>query len=140
MPTKKQTAKKADSVVMWVPPERRRSSRSGKIKRVRNPWTPDDIIILVKFVCTYGAGRYLYRIIRLWMEDRKARKIEIKIGENELRIEGGISDKSLEKKFEQFRKLIKGVTYDEIKVAIPKGARRTIPARLTNKKAETERD
>jgi hypothetical protein len=135
MPTKKLTAKEADTVVMWTPPERKPSpGGSKKIKVERNPWTPDDIIILVKFVCTYQAGKYLLELIKLWMEYRKAQRIEIKVGENELKIEGHVSDKMLEKRVSQFRELIKGATYDDIKVAIPKGANRTIPAKLADRK------
>lgn len=141
MPTKKLTVKNAAPVVMWIPPERTRSSGgSKKIKVLRNPWTPDDIIILVKFVCTYQAGKYLLELIKLWMEYRKAQRIEIKVGDNELKIEGHVSDKALEKKITQFRELIKGATYDDIKVAIPKGAKRTIPAKLTDRKAKSSED
>lgn len=142
MPTKKSTAKKAAPapLVMWTPPERKRSSGSKKIRVVRNPWTPDDIIILVKFVCTYQAGKYLLELIKLWMAYRNAQRIEIKVGENELKIEGQVSDKVLEKRITQFRELIKGATYDDIKVAIPKGAKRTIPAKLANKKTKSAED
>jgi hypothetical protein len=51
-----------------------------------------------------------------------------------LGIEGHGSDKALEKKIEQFRELIKDVTYDNIKVALPKGTRRNILAKLAAKK------
>ena len=70
---------------------------------MRNPWTPDDIVILFKFVVTYQAGKYLIELIKLWMDYRKAKKIEIKLGDCELKIEGHISNKALEKKIEQFR-------------------------------------
>lgn len=107
---------------------------------VRNPWTPDDIIILVKFVCTYQAVKYLLELIKLWMEYRKAQRIEIRVGENELKIEGHVNDKVLEKRISQFRELIKGATYDDIKVAIPKGAKRTIPAKLADRKQKRSAD
>ena len=108
-------------------------SSSKKIKVVRNPWTPDDIIILLKFVVTYQAGRYLIQLIKLWMDYRKAQKIEINVGDKELKIEESVSDKVLEKRIERFRELIKGATYDDIEVSLPKGARRNIPAKLASK-------
>lgn len=151
MPSKKPTSKKRVRVLQapagMIPrlanaPERRkptkgdskRSAGGKPIKRLRNPWTPDDIVILLKFVVTYQAGKYLIELIKLWMDYRKAQKIEIKVGDNELKIEGPVSDKVLEKRIERFRELIKGATYDDIEVVIPKGARRNIPAKLATKK------
>lgn len=100
---------------------KRSSGGSGRVKRLRNPWTPDDIVILLKFVVACQAGKYLIELIKLWMEYRKAKKIEVKMGDYELKIEGHVRDKALEKKIEQFRELIKGATYDDIEVALPKG-------------------
>ncbi len=91
-------------------------------------------MIFLKFAVTYQAGKYLIELIKLWMEHRRAQKIEIKVGDNELKIEGHVSDKVLEKKIERFRELIKGATYDDIEVALPKGARRNIPAKLADRR------
>jgi hypothetical protein len=145
-PSKKSSVKRTKIAVLIDPPvsiaslanagRRTRPKSSKKIKVVRNPWIPDDIIILIKFVLTYGAGKYLFELIKIWMEYRKAQKIEIKVGEYELKIEGQISDKAIEKKFAQFRELIKEVTYDDIKVTLPKGANRNIPAKLADRKAK----
>jgi hypothetical protein len=142
MTTKKDTAKKVapTAPVMWIPPERKRSSGSKKIRVMRNPWVPDDIIILLKFLCTYKAGKYLFELVKLWMEHRNAQRIEIKVGDAELNIEGHVSDKALEKKITRFRELIAGATYEDIKVAIPKGAKRTIPAKLADRKAKRGND
>lgn len=75
------------SVVMWAPGDRKIPARGSKrIKRVKNPWTPDDIIVLVKFVCTYQAGKYLLGLIKLWMDYRNAQRIEIKVGDHELKM------------------------------------------------------
>lgn len=38
------------------------------------------------------------------------------------------------------RELIAGATYEDIKVAIPKGAKRTIPAKLADPKAKRGND
>jgi hypothetical protein len=127
--------------VLVNPPAVRKSSgkRHGTIRGIkvmRNPWVPDDIVILLKFVLTYGAGKYLFELIKLWMEYRNAQKIEIRVGDHELKIEGRVSDKTLEKRIAQFRKLIKGATYDDIDVSLPKGANRRIPAKLADKKAK----
>lgn len=151
MPSKKPTSKKRVRVLQapagMIPrlvnaPERRSRAATGSkpIKRLRNPWTPDDIVILLKFVVTYQAGKYLIELIKLWMDYRKAQKIEIKVGDNELKIEGPVSDKVLEKRIERFRELIKGATYDDIEVTLPKGARRNIPAKLAVKKGQADKD
>jgi hypothetical protein len=121
----------------WTPAGSSRGSFPGgskSVKPVRNPWTPEDIVIFLKFAVTYQAGKYLIELIKLWMEHRRAQKIEIKVGDNELKIEGHVSDKVLEKKIERFRELIKGATYDDIEVALPKGARRNIPAKLADRR------
>lgn len=111
MPTKKETTKKAapTAPVMWIPPERKRSSGSKQIRVMRNPQTPDDIIILIKFLCTYKAGKYLLGLVKLWMEHHNAQRIEIKVGDAELKIEGHVSEKALEKKITRFRELIAGL-------------------------------
>lgn len=136
-----------EAVILIDPPARgtpvgraRKRSLGGIKGAKRNPWTPDDIVILLKFVITYQAGKYLIELVKLWMEHRKAQKIEIKVGDNELKIEGHVSDKALEKKIERFRKLIKGATYDDIEVTLPKGARRNIPAKLADKKSKRGED
>jgi hypothetical protein len=67
-------------------------------------------------------------------------QIEIKVGDNELKIEGPVSDKVLEKRIERFRELIKGATYDDIEVTLPKGARRNIPVKLATKKGQGGKD
>jgi hypothetical protein len=68
------------------------------------------------------------------MEYRNAQRIEIRAGDYELKIEGAVSDKMLEKRITQFRELISGATYDDIKVAIPKGASRKIPSKVAREK------
>jgi hypothetical protein len=120
--------------------QKRSSSIPKGIKVQRNPWVPDDIVILLKFVLTYGAGKYLFELIKLWMHHRNAQKIEIKVGDAELKIEGHISDKALEKKIVCFKELIKGATYEDIEVKLPKGAKRTIPAKLADKKTKAHKD
>ena len=61
---------------------------------------------------SYQASKYLFNLIKLWMEYRKAQRIEIKVGDCELKIEGSVSDRMLEKRISQFRELIRGATYD----------------------------
>jgi hypothetical protein len=158
MPSKKSTSKKRVRVLQapagMIPrlanaPERRKTAGAGSkrsagggkpIKRLRNPWTPDDIVILLKFGVTYQAGKYLIELVKLWMDYRKAQKIEIKVGDNELKIERPVSDKVLEKRTERFRELIKEVTYDDIEVTLPKGTRRNIPVKLATKKGQGGKD
>src|SRR6266576_1874493 len=108
----------------------------GKNTRLeRNPWLPTDIVVLMKFVCVYPAAKAMKELIKMWMEYRKAQKIEIKVGDNELKIEGSVSDRTLQKRIESFRKLIKGATADDIQVILPKGANRRIPSDKPIKKS-----
>jgi hypothetical protein len=105
-----------------------------RIRRIRNPWEPTDIIILIKFLCTYGASKAFVELVKAWMDYRKAKKLEVKVGDNELKIEGTISDRVLEKRINRFRELIEGATYDDIEVTLPKGISRKMPPKQSSKK------
>jgi hypothetical protein len=109
-------------------------TKNTRVRRIRNPWVPTDIIILIKFLCTYGASKAMVELVKAWMDYRKAKKIEIKVGDNELKIEGPISDRALEKRINRFKELIKHATYDDIEVMLPKGISRKMPPKHSNKK------
>src|SRR5882762_3329073 len=47
------------------------------VRRVRNPWVPPDIVILMKFMCTYGASKAFVELAKAWMNYRSAKRIEI---------------------------------------------------------------
>jgi hypothetical protein len=94
---------------------------------MKNPWVPPDIVILMKFVCTYGASKAMVELIKAWLEYRKAQKIEVRVGDFELKIEGPVSDKTIEKRINTFKEIIDGATYDDIDVILPKGANRRMP-------------
>jgi len=109
-------------------------TKSTRVRRMRNPWTPTDIIILMKFLCTYGASKAMVELVKAWMDYRKAKKLEVKVGDNELRIEGPISDRALEKRINRFKELITGATYDDIEVKLPEGISRKMPPKQSSKK------
>lgn len=109
------------------------------IKRVRNPWIPDDIITLLKFLLVYPAGKGFVEIVKAWMEYRNAKEIEIKVGDNKLQIKGHITEPVLKRRIETFRDLIGETTYEEIEVNLPKGAKRTIPVKLATEKTRNKK-
>jgi hypothetical protein len=65
------------------------------------------------------------------MEYRKAKRLTVKVGDNELKIEGPVSDRTLEKRINRFKELIEGATYEDIDVVLPRGVNR----KITRKKA-----
>jgi hypothetical protein len=104
------------------------------VRRLRNPWVPPDIVTLIKLMCsTYGASKAFVELVKAWMNYRSAKKIEIKVGDSELKIEGAVSDKALENRINKFKDLIRGATYDDIDVVLPKGANRRMPPRRSHK-------
>jgi len=69
-----------------------------------NPFPPDSINDLIEICATVGwLSTTVYKLLKLWIEDRKARKIIIKKGDFEIEISGGMSAKAIEKHFERFR-------------------------------------
>jgi hypothetical protein len=90
---------------------------------------PTDFVVLIKFVCTYGATKAMVDLIKAWLEYRKAKKVEVRVGDHELKIKGPVSDKALEKRINKFKELIQGAGSDDIQVILPKGANRRMPPR-----------
>ena len=78
-------------------------------------------------------------LVKAWMDYRKAKEIEIKVGDNELRIKGHVTERVLKKRIETFRDLIRGATSEDIKVTLPKGAKRRIPVKLAAEKTRSAR-
>ena len=91
-----------------------------------NPW-PSDIVSAVTFACTCIAARPIFTVIKLWIDERKARKIIIKHGEIEMHIEGGVTERMLRSRIVQFRKLVKDCSKDDIEVIIPPRLDPTLP-------------
>jgi hypothetical protein len=117
----------------YFAPRKAKSRTSETIRRVRNPWVPEDVITLVKFVCTYGATKALVELIKAWLDYRKAKKVQVKAGDYELTIEGAVSDRVLESRINKFKALIQGTANQDIKVIVPKGADPRMPPRQKRK-------
>lgn len=119
-------------------PAQRKAPRSyRRIRVMPNPWPPQDIEQLVRIaVLTAGLAPVAYKLIALWIDDRKARRIKIKHGEHEIEIQGGVSAKEIERAFSAFRKLIKEVDRDSLKITVPPKADRSIPIEMANEASQ----
>jgi hypothetical protein len=105
------------------------SKRGYKV--IPNPWPPDSIERLIEHAITWvGLAPVVYKVIALWIEDRKARKIKIKCGEHELEIQGGMSGKEIERALGKFRKLVGEIDEDDLKIILPSGVDRSVPVEM----------
>jgi hypothetical protein len=98
-----------------------------------NPWPPDNIERLMEIaISTPGLAFMVYKLIGLWIKDRGARKIKVVISETgaEIDIEGGASDKAIERACSQARKLLKKAGSDELEIIVPPGIDHSIPIEM----------
>lgn len=80
----------------------------------------DDIFSLLQIICTaLGGAKIVIELAKLWVEDRKGRKVIVKKGDVEIEIQGGISYDELQEKIELFKHLSKESQRDEVKIIIP---------------------
>lgn len=124
---------------VWGSVEDFEPSSYRRLPRLPNPWPPDDIIALVKLVCsTAGLAGVAYKLIKLWFESRNAKRIRIKRGDYELEIQGSMSKTEIERRVTQFRALTKKLDKDEIKVILPPSVDKSLPSERPVRKDEKE--
>jgi hypothetical protein len=70
--------------------------------RAPNPWPATDITTLLACACTYKTVSAVFELIKLWVDERKARKIKIKNGNIEIEMQGGMSARAIKKRFDEF--------------------------------------
>jgi hypothetical protein len=55
-----------------------RKSKNKRVRRVRNPWVPDDIVQLLKFLSlSYPVSKAFVEIAKAWMQFRGAEEVAI---------------------------------------------------------------
>lgn len=112
-----------------------------KVPRLPNPF-PADINSLIKTaIFVSGLAPLVFKVIALWVADRKARKVRVVIGEHEIRIEteGQPSWKEIERICKQARKLTKGNATNDLKVILPRSVDPSIPVEMV-KEAGQKKD
>lgn len=107
--------------------------------RVPNPWPPTDITTLLACACAYKTVSAVFELIKLWVDERKARKIKIKNGNVEIEIQGGMSARAIKKRFDEFRRLTKELSEDDTKIILPPGIDHTLPVRPDNERNRQRR-
>lgn len=110
-------------------------SHEDQVKRIPNPWPPNDIVALLTLVCgTGGSFTFaVYKIIKSWLEYKAAQSIKIRSGDVEIEIKGGMSANMIEKRVNYFKELVKDLDDEKIKIILPPGVKKDIPPQLTNK-------
>jgi len=115
-------------------------TKKTRIKAIRNPWWPDNIVQLVKFLSvSYPASKAFVAVLKAWMQSRDAKEITIKAHGNELIIKGHMSQSRIKNILDEFGKRIDGSVHADIKVGIPKGVKRSVPRDLMTKRKESKK-
>jgi hypothetical protein len=97
-----------------------------------NPFPADIQSLIETAILVSGLAPLAFKVIALWVEDRKARKVRVVIGEHEIRIEteGRTSWKEIERICKQARKLTKRKGANDLKVILPRGVDPSIPVEM----------
>jgi hypothetical protein len=111
-----------------------------RLKRIRNPWVPDDIVQLLKFLSlSYPVSKAFVESVKAWMQSRGAEEVTIEAGGKKLTIKGHMSQPRIKKILDEFAKRIDGSVHDDIKVSLPKGVKRSIPREFTTMRKESKK-
>jgi hypothetical protein len=137
--TAKRTAKRKPSdeklSVLALIPEGTdtRSARDNRL-RAPNPWPPAEVTVLLICACLAPLAKPVLEGIKLWVDRNNGKKIKIKHGDTEIEIQGGISEKKIISTFSKFRRLVKDLREDNIKVIAPPGTDLTLPIKPDDEK------
>jgi hypothetical protein len=103
-----------------------------KLPRLPNPFPADIKSLIETAIFVSGLAPLVFKVIALWVADRKARKVRVVIGEHEVRIEteGQPSWKEVERICKQARKLTKGKGANDLRVILPRGVDPSIPVEM----------
>jgi hypothetical protein len=79
-----------------------------------------EVVTAVTAVLSAAGGmKMILEMVKLWIEQRKERRIKLKRGDIELELQGSMSQKELEQKIELFRELTREANETEIKIIVP---------------------
>jgi hypothetical protein len=66
-----------------------------KPHKLRSPDAIDGLSASIAAACVYGASKYFVEILKIWVDERKGRKLRIIKGDKEIHIEGGVTKKKV---------------------------------------------
>jgi len=113
---------------------------SDRVRRVRNPWVPDDVVQLLKYLLlSYPVSKRFVEIVKAWMQSRGSEEVTIEAQGRKLTIKGHMSQSRIEKILDEFAKRIDGSIHEDIKVSLPKGVKRSIPRELMTRGKESKK-
>lgn len=82
-------------------------------------FTPENITALVSLVSiSLGLATTSIKALKLWIDDRKNRKIKLRHKEYEIEISGGISQKEISEKLRLFKSAINDIRDDEVEIIV----------------------
>src|SRR2546423_91624 len=77
------------------------------------------ITVATAMLSAAGGMKMLLEMVKLWVEERKERRIKLKRGDIEIEVQGSMSKREIQQKLELFRELAKGVKENDIKIIVP---------------------
>jgi hypothetical protein len=66
-----------------------------------------------------GSLKVILTILKLWIEERKGRRIKIKKGDFELELQGTMSKKEIDAKIKTFMDAVKDIEGEKVKILLP---------------------
>jgi hypothetical protein len=74
------------------------------------------ITVITAMLSAAGGMKMLLEMVKLWVEERKERRIKLKRGDIELEIQGSMSKREIQQKLELFQELTKDAKESDIKI------------------------
>lgn len=77
------------------------------------------VTVVTAMLSAAGGMKMILEMVKLWVEERKERRIKLKRGDIELELQGSMSQKEIQQKVELFRELIKDAKESDIEIIVP---------------------
>ena len=97
------------------------AAEKGHDDIVRHLLTPDNVTIMVSLIsATIGIATTAINAIKLWVDERKSRKIRVRYQELEIEISGSSSEDDIMEKLEIFNSFKEKIKSEEVKIIFDK--------------------
>ena len=93
--------------------------RGGAPDIDRSMGLEEVVTVVTAMLSAAGGMKMLLEMVKLWIEDRKERRIKLKRGDIELELQGRMSSEEIRQKIELFRELTEDAKESNIKIIVP---------------------
>lgn len=81
--------------------------------------TEELITVVTAMLSAAGGMKMILEMVKLWVEERKERRIKLKMEDIEVEVQGSMSKREIQRKLELFRELVKDIKENDIKIIVP---------------------